>query len=641
MNKRQASILVMLCSSETFVTARSLSNKYQVSTKTIYKDLDEVSNFLKNTNLHINRKRHVGIKIEGCGIDKEKVIGCIQGNQIRKKDLIPYCPDKRRASLVKKIILDGLPVALKDSSEKWLVSKTSILNDIDLINKIIAGSSGSIVSSNNQLIYEGSEEQRQIAVTTYLVSIKDKNDFSRIDQVSFLCTQEIVMSIDEIFMILERQWFSKMPRYYMFALRVITMIQVYRIKNGVHFHYQNKATDEWKQTDAYQMASNILTMASHRLDINYQNDDVIRLSRNLSAYRIGTGLRDNVETWEKTIDTLITRMEAIQKINFLSKERLRNQLLYHIPAMILRLKQGMVVKNPLLNDIKSQYSALFGMTWYALSFLEEEYGVSLNDDEVSFITIYFHMALNKNIPQNGVLIVYGEHSQLKGYVESQIEQLLPANTKFSTISVSNLKNTDTSSIGLIIAVDVTGIITKIPVVMVSPLMDDCDQANILISFAKNVILSNQNLDRQRFSVLNEFINTDLIFWKDGFSDKNSALNFLITKLERKGIVRDSFRESIYRREKLGSTEVEGGSALPHAAPETVKKMAVAMLILKKPVWWNSENVNVIVLVCVPNEQVKVYRDLILDIYRLLKDKAQVQMITHLGDTKKLLNIIRN
>lgn len=639
MNERQAGLLITLCTTNTYVTAKSLSAKYHTSTKTIYKDLNIISDFINQTNVVLKKKRHVGVRIEGTDEDKKILIESLKRDKESKINEISYSPEKRRTSLVKKIILDGKTDTLKQISQRWLVSKTSILNDIEFINTVISTSSGKIQSDNAKLFFKGTEEQRQIAISTYLVSNKNISITSDINQLEFFFTQDIVMNVDEIFTILKRRWFSNMPKYYLFALRVITMAQAYRLQAGVHFDYQNKASNRWKDSEVYQMANQMLSMASQRINFEYHTDDIVRLSHNLSAYRIGTGLREHDINWESTVDTLMKRMESIQKMNFLGKTQLKNQLLYHIPAMVLRLQQGMAVKNPLLNDIKNQYSALFGMTWYALSFIEEKYGVALNDDEVSFITIYFHIALNKIIPQNNVLIVFGQHSQLRSYVESQIEQLLPANTKFSTTSIVDINNTNMNSIGLIIAVDITGIVTDTPVVSVSPLMDDRDQANVLTSFAKNVILLHHSEKNNHFPVLKDFISNDLIFWKNSMENKMAALNFLIAKLERKNIVYDSFRESIYRRERLGSTEIEGGSALPHAAPETVKKMAIAILVLQKPVWWNTENVNVIVLACIPDDQVKIYRKLVLDIYRLVQDKQQVQMITGLKSTDALINMI--
>ncbi|MGQ2374105.1 BglG family transcription antiterminator [Companilactobacillus zhachilii] len=639
MNHRQAELLITLCTTDTYATAKSLAVKYHISTKTIYKDLNLVSNYIKNDNVILEKKRHVGIRIEGTDEDKKMIISRIKRVNTSELDRVSFAPETRRASIVKQIILDDHESTLKGISDKWIVSKTSILNDIELINKVIETSSGSIQSNGSKMIFVGTEEQRQIAVSTYLVSIRGDSITSDTNQLEFFFTTNVVVNIDEIFSIFKRSWLTEMPKYYLFALRVITMVQVYRLRDNVHFEYEAETFNRWRDGEVFKMANKMIEMAAQRLQFRYNSDDVERLAHNLSAYRIGTESNDLDPDWDSTIDTLMRRMESIQKMNFLGKTQLKSQLLYHVPAMILRLKQGMIVKNPLLNDIKNQYSALFGMTWYALSFLEEKYGIALNDDEVSFITIYFHIALNKIIPQNKVLIVFGQHSQLKSYVESQIEQLLPANTKLSSISINEINQTDIKDVGLVIAVDVTGMIVDTPVISISPLMDDRDQADILMAFAKHVILLHHSEKDTHFPVLKKFISSDLIFWKNCILDKDSALKFLINKLEQQGIVYKSFRESIYRRERLGSTEIEGGSALPHAAPETVKKMAIAILILQKPIWWNTENVNMVILACVPNDQVKIYRELVLDIYRLVQDKQQVHMISGFKSTKALINMI--
>ncbi|WP_243691717.1 PRD domain-containing protein [Oenococcus oeni] len=61
---------------------------------------------------------------------------------------------------------------------------------------------------------------------------------------------------------------------------------------------------------------------------------------------------------------MIARMESLQEIKLPGRKLLQQQLMFHLPAMVLRLQKGLIVRNPLLGDIKAQYPELFGMTWY-------------------------------------------------------------------------------------------------------------------------------------------------------------------------------------------------------------------------------------------------------------------------------------
>ncbi|WP_308292756.1 PRD domain-containing protein [Oenococcus oeni] len=55
---------------------------------------------------------------------------------------------------------------------------------------------------------------------------------------------------------------------------------------------------------------------------------------------------------------------SLQEIKLPGRKLLQQQLMFHLPAMVLRLQKGLIVRNPLLGDIKAQYPELFGMTWY-------------------------------------------------------------------------------------------------------------------------------------------------------------------------------------------------------------------------------------------------------------------------------------
>lgn len=640
MNKRQVDLLMFLCTTNTFTTARFLAEKYRVSTKTIYKDLDALLNRLSNTKLKLIRKPRVGIKIDGSNRDKSNVLRKLKEIDTSFDVGIQFAPENRRSELVRSLILNDKTDTLKSLSEHWLVSKTSILGDIEVVNRMIESSGGKIESQGSLLHFVGNEEQRQVAVTTTVVTLLSNQTDENVKQLEYFFSSTVVNSVNDVFNILKRRWFSDLPVYYLFTLRIVITTQIYRLTEGIHFNESEKISKYWQNHGTYQLANQLLSMNADRLNFQYKVGDISRLSRNLSAYRLGAENREDNSNWKKTINLLIKRMEEIQKTNFLGVVQLKDQLLYHVPAMVLRLQQGMLVHNPLLEDIKNQYPDLFGMTWYALSFLEERYNISLNDDEVSFVTIYFHIALNKVMPKNRILIVYGEHTQFHGYVVSQIQQLLPANTKFIQISINDIKQIDIEHVCMVIAVDVKGIVVEKPVVLVSSLIDAQDQANILIEYAQAVILKQKPFKKLHFNVLQDVIDPNLVFWKDRVANKEQALDFIINQLENRGLVRHAFRESIYRRERLSSTDIEGGAALPHAAPETIKQLAVAILILKKPIWWNTQNVSIVILTCVPNEKVDVYRSLILDVYRLVQNKKMVQKIIDLQHTQLLIKLIK-
>ncbi|MCH0400767.1 PRD domain-containing protein, partial [Enterococcus faecium] len=151
-------------------------------------------------------------------------------------------------------------------------------------------------------------------------------------------------------------------------------------------------------------------------------------------------LKTSNEEYAMSVHKLIERMSEIEKIDLTQNDRLYQSLLYHVPAMVLRLKKGIKIQNPLLENIKSQYSELFSIVWYAMSILEEEFDVTLTDDEVSLILIHFQIAIEDQSKANNIIIIcqYGISSAQLIY--NKVRRFLPAkdNVEISTLDKFHL-----------------------------------------------------------------------------------------------------------------------------------------------------------------------------------------------------------
>jgi Transcriptional antiterminator len=558
----------------------------------------------------------------------------------QKATVEEFSPRQRRIALVKEIILEGKRLTLKKLSERWWISKTSILNDVDRINTTIESASLQIRSNGSELIADGEEENIQTAAATFIVDTSDQRKAGDVTYFSLFFSKKVIQSVLSIFDP-DKPWCVELPSYYKFALQVISLVQAQRACSSFHFTDQLQSVDAGGAEESTKAAETILNRIDQALHIKFTTADKEWLARNLSAYRMSNDSVPANQSYKPVIDELIARMEDVQGMPFSNKARLEKQLIFHIPAMILRLKQGLVVKNPLFKDIKAQYPALFGMTWYSISFLEERYQITLSDDEVSFITIYFHIAINQTIPIRRVLVIFNQHGQLRDYVMGQIRHLLPDGTQFLKTNLTAFDSVDLSDVGLIVGVNVSGIVSKVPFIGISPLFDANDQEKLLKAYASYLIRPKTSNEKQHYPVLSQLGDPSLIFWKDSVKDRREALQFLIKVLENTGGVTHEFGESLLRRERLGPTEIDSGATLPHAAPETVKRLSVAFLILNKPVKWNNTNVSVVILACVPNESISIYHDLVLDIYRLVENKTRVKMIAGLQDTEDLLDLINS
>lgn len=103
-----------------------------------------------------------------------------------------------------------------------------------------------------------------------------------------------------------------------------------------------------------------------------------------------------------------------------------------------------------------------------------------------------------------------------------------------------------------------------------------------------------------------------------------------------------FYNQIMEREKVGSTGIGMGIAIPHARSEAIKKIVVAIGLLKTPVDFNSldgEPVKLVVLVGAPKEQSKEYLGLLSTLARIFRNNQYRENILESSNLKELIEAI--
>ena len=160
-------------------------------------------------------------------------------------------------------------------------------------------------------------------------------------------------------------------------------------------------------------------------------------------------------------------MSTALNIDVTRDDKLLKGLLFHIVPMIYRLRMGIKIKNPLLEEIKNQYSIPYNLTWYAISRVQDKLDVTLTEDEVGFITVHFLVSIDKNTEVKKVLIVCPTGIGTSELIANKIKKVLPYQDIVEVVSIRKLYENDIKNVDLIISSVHLQIDNK-PVVYVSP-----------------------------------------------------------------------------------------------------------------------------------------------------------------------------
>ena len=222
------------------------------------------------------------------------------------------------------------------------------------------------------------------------------------------------------------------------------------------------------------------------------------------------------------------------QVDFLEDHQLAERFTSHFIPMIYRLKMGIVITNPLVEEIRNQYAITFRATWYALANVEEKLGVHFNDEEVALVAMYFQVSLEKS--QNGkkILIVCPNGMGTSELIFNKIKRILPAQDIAEITTVDKLYKKVLDNVDLIISSIKLKELKK-PVIQVSPLVTQEDIVNIT-SLYSTLFYSGEPEESEvlEFPFLKKiidrtFIHTHIIWRKRKSSRRSFVRKFLIVR----------------------------------------------------------------------------------------------------------------
>lgn len=147
-------------------------------------------------------------------------------------------------------------------------------------------------------------------------------------------------------------------------------------------------------------------------------------------------------------------------------------------------------------------------------------------------------------------------------------------------------------------------------------------------------------------MLENLINKDLIFVEEKVKGKYELLEDMVDKTLGKGLImtREPIIHEIKKREKLESTGVIEGVAIPHARTEAVKDLILEIAIIKKGLDFEAlddKPVHIVFLIVAPEEARKKYIHVLARISRMCRQNDFREKLKNANDRDEVFEIIKD
>ncbi|WHE06965.1 BglG family transcription antiterminator [Thermoanaerobacterium thermosaccharolyticum] len=696
LNERCTQILIKLVNSSLPVKITELASSFKVSSRTIRYDLDEIDEFLKYNNLpQLIRKPNVGVKFSESLEDKDKVLELLGDVSIYHYAL----SQKERVN----IILSNL-IGQKDYTtinalaDNLMVSRSTIINDLSKVRKWLYDHGLELKSVPKYGLKVLGDEKKlrkaAIELLTETVDIDRALDivkspiYTRINvgmdnEIKKLFENIDLSYIEDCIKTAESELETVFSDAAFTGLVIHIAIAIKRIELGRDIIMPTEELKSLEMTKEFSVASNIAKMLEKYFKVNIPIDEIGYITVHLLGSSVTNKKNNKEENWielELMTKKIINNVEKEVNIDLSKDGQLFEGLLEHIRPTIYRLSHGLDLKNPVLDEIKRNYSKLFEIVKRGLRPLEEYAGNRLNDEEVGYFVMHFGAAIERQKASSSgkmdVLVVCGTGIGTAKMLSSRLQSVFDVNIK-GTAAYHQVKEVlKEKHVDLIVStipINMEGMKT----VIVNPLLTENDIEKLKV-FIKNKRPGGIRLDdiikiierhcnivnrQELIDELKNFLDIEDVneergvaepLLKDLLTEKTIKLNVEVkdweeaVKVGGELLEKDGAIEHRYIDAMIDSVKEIGpyiviapGIAMPHARPEAgAKKIGMSLITLKNPVnFGNKENDPVKIVVCLCAVDHSAHLKALSELVELLGDDEFVAYLLKCDNSSNIINYI--
>lgn len=660
-------IIAALLDAKEPVTTVKLAEEFDLSERTVRNYLKDIGEELEANGIALIKKPGVGVYLD---IDEEKRAELLRSIQNENPMVEEYSPEARREYILGILLKNRGTYTIQLLSEELYCSKSTIINDLVYVEEWLEDRGLCLRRRQNQGLWvEGNEDDFRRAMADLFFEKKDKtsseglceSEFENLDdrldltnykkirqmfpRIDLLKIQQIILQAED------RLKYSFTDQAFV-NLIVHIAIAIERIKNNRSISIEKNFEDIIENNESeYRIAEWIVKRLSEEFKINIPREEIIYITLHILGAKIQEQvnledcdalLNSQEDAYQEMAKEMIALVSHILKVDLTKDKLLQLALALHLRPTIVKLKYGLKLRNPMLERIKNEYTSIFGAVWACSSIFEKNMGVTINEDEIGYITLHFAVAMERVSSKIRAAVIcssgVGTSQMVAARLSKKVEEL-------DIVAILPSKKLDAKIIG-----QTDLIITTVPIqkpginsVYISTLVDEMDILNIKKAIARIKASSNgqAEITETTSEDYEDIIDGELCFIDKERKDFTEIINYYGSIMEKRGFVKEGFSRNILEREIKSSTYIGRGISIPHSTEEFVIKPKVCIILLKNPISWRNHEIRLIIILALKFKDVAATRTFFKKFYNVLDNAEAINRVLSAACTREIVEILKN
>lgn len=628
LDARMKKIIIELSDSE-YVTASELAKILDLNEKTVRTTIGKMRDSLDEYGIEIESKTRKGYHL--LIYDKEKYQAFINNDECLSKNDIPNNSKEREEWLLDYLLKQHKFVRIDDLSEMLYVSRSTITNDIRNVEDSLKSYHITLIRRPNYGLHiQGSEfDIRNCMISQFKdnkwaqrFSDKEENELKEISKI-------LLNNIQNQKVVLSKSMIQEMTScIYIAKVRYEENYKITVSKNEVvHRIYK----------PCIEVATNIVEELNEKFHIHLLDSEIYYIAINIAArsdYNVLEGELESgvINQARKQATQMLDCVYDMMHLDMRQNLSLLYDLISFLIPMDIRMRYGIIAKNPFAEATKKKYFFAYNVASQAVIPLKKTYFHEVPENEIAYLTSIFALFIEQEKDKKkkyNILVICATNMSTSKLLAYQYKKKFKKYIdEVYTCEMYNLDSFDFSKVDYIFTtVEINRVLPK-PVLGISAFLEDeeVEKISSILKFQSSNTIAD--------------VYSEELFYDNIKGETKEEILFEICKRipEKYGIPSD-FYEGLLRREEITGTDLAKHVALPHPYETTSDISFACISVLDHPIRWTRQDVQVVILMAVAEDEQRDLTNFLQLISEFIANESAVLQLVEEPDFTTFVNLL--
>lgn len=625
---RMKKIIIELSDSE-YVTASELAKILDLNEKTVRTTIGKMRDSLDEYGIEIESKTRKGYHL--LIYDKEKYQAFINNDEWLSKNDIPNNSKEREEWLLDYLLKQHKFVRIDDLSEMLYVSRSTITNDIRNVEDSLKSYHITLIRRPNYGLHiQGSEfDIRNCMISQFKdnkwaqrFSDKEENELKEISKI-------LLNNIQNQKVVLSKSMIQEMTScIYIAKVRYEENYKITVSKNEVVHRIYKPCID---------VATNIVEELNEKFHIHLLDSEIYYIAINIAArsdYNVLEGELESgvINQARKQATQMLDCVYDMMHLDMRQNLSLLYDLISFLMPMDIRMRYGIIAKNPFAEATKKKYFFAYNVASQAVIPLKKTYFHEVPENEIAYLTSIFALFIEQEKDKKkkyNILVICATNMSTSKLLAYQYKKKFKKYIdEVYTCEMYNLDSFDFSKVDYIFTtVEINRVLPK-PVLGISAFLEDeeVEKISSILKFKSSNTIAD--------------VYSEELFYDNIKGETKEEILFEICKRipEKYGIPSD-FYEGLLRREEITGTDLAKHVALPHPYETTSDISFACISVLDHPIRWTRQDVQVVILMAVAEDEQRDLTNFLQLISEFIANESAVLQLVEEPDFTTFVNLL--